>query len=327
MKTKMQVWKRLQNPRPRNSLNRETRETREKFIGSDNNGLEQARGAFWNMVTWDVMYGGWYTNGWPALSNSLAAWQSTLGGGGFGGMMTMGMMGMMGMGADMGTLNEAGNSQDTNYNTDYTDYTNFWLGLTTSGGQAVISIQNALSNLTYVILTSSVLDPNLADWGTNQTILASNSDIAFQPFNPGPGALFFDAALAWSTTTNGLPDWWQMKYFGNLLQPTNGCFDGDGTPDLQKYLNGADPNVITFQISFTNQYVNMAAVPLSLGILGGVPYNWAVLLDNTNFSGASWTPYTSSNITANMGTNQGRHIGPNIPPASTAPACHDSRMT
>jgi hypothetical protein len=68
-------------------------------------------------------------------------------------------------------------------------------------------------------------------------------------------------------------------------------------------------------------------VPLSLGILGGVPYNWAVLLDNTNFAGASWTPYTSSNITASMGTNQGRHIGPNIPPASTAPACHENHET
>ena len=30
-------------------------------------------------------------------------------------------------------------------------------------------------------------------------------------------------------------------------------------------------------------------------------------LDNTNFAAASWTPYTSSNITANVGTNQGLH--------------------
>jgi len=54
---------------------------------------------------------------------------------------------------------------------------------------------------------------------------------------------------------------------------TNGCFDGDGVPDLQKYLTGADPNVITFQIAFTNQFVNLTNVPLSLGIQGGVPYN------------------------------------------------------
>jgi hypothetical protein len=47
-----------------------------------------------------------------------------------------------------------------------------------------------------------------------------------------------------------------------------------------------------------NQFVNLTNVPLSLGILGGVPYNYAVLVDNTNFGGASWMPYTSSNITA-----------------------------
>ena len=57
------------------------------------------------------------------------------------------------------------------------------------------------------------------------------------------------------------------------------------------------------------KYVNLANVPLSLGIQGGVPYNWAVTLDNTNFAAASWTPYTSSNITANLGTNAGLAYG------------------
>jgi hypothetical protein len=58
---------------------------------------------------------------------------------------------------------------------------------------------------------------------------------------------------------------------------------------------------------FTNQYVNLTNAPLSLAILSEVSYYWAVLLDNTNFGGASWTAYTSSNITANLGTNQGWH--------------------
>jgi hypothetical protein len=64
---------------------------------------------------------------------------------------------------------------------------------------------------------------------------------------------------------------------------------------------------IQFTISFTNQYVNRASAPLSLAIQSGVPYYWAVLLDNTNFGGASWTAYTSSNITANLGATQGWH--------------------
>jgi hypothetical protein len=54
-------------------------------------------------------------------------------------------------------------------------------------------------------------------------------------------------------------------------------------------------------------HVNVNPAPLSLAIQGGVPHYWAVLLDNTNFGGAGWTAYTSSNITANLGTNQGWH--------------------
>jgi hypothetical protein len=73
------------------------------FIGSDNNGYEQARGAFWDMITWTEEYGGWYTNAWPYVSNTIATWQGTLGGGGFGGMMGMSsgfgmMMGSIGVG-------------------------------------------------------------------------------------------------------------------------------------------------------------------------------------------------------------------------------------
>ena len=152
-----------------------------------------------------------------------------------------------------------------------------------------------------------MLDPNLSNWGVWTTLTASNSVIVLPAITPGAGALFISSGLVWSTTTNGLPDWWQMEYFGNLLEPTNGCFDGDGVPDLQKYLTGADPNVITFQIGFTNQYVNLSSAPLTLGIQGGVPYYYAVLVDNTNFGGASWMPYTSSNITAYLGADEGLH--------------------
>jgi len=67
------------------------------FIGSDNTGYEQARGAFLGMVTWSEEYGAWYTYTWPEASNIIAAWQGTLGGAGFGGMMGMGMGGGFGM--------------------------------------------------------------------------------------------------------------------------------------------------------------------------------------------------------------------------------------
>jgi len=47
--------------------------------------------------------------------------------------------------------------------------------------------------------------------------------------------------------------------------------------------------------------------PLSLAIQAGTPSYYAVLLDSTSFSTASWTAYTSSNLTVNLGSTQGWH--------------------
>ena len=66
------------------------------YIGSDNTGYQQARGAFYNLDTWSgVVYGGYYTNDWLNFSNSLAAWQTGLGGGGFFGMFMSPIGGML----------------------------------------------------------------------------------------------------------------------------------------------------------------------------------------------------------------------------------------
>lgn len=40
---------------------------------------------------------------------------------------------------------------------------------------------------------------------------------------------------------NGLPDAWELKYFGNLNQTANGDFDGDGISNLDEYQSGTDP--------------------------------------------------------------------------------------
>jgi hypothetical protein len=107
--------------------------------------------------------------------------------------------------------------------------------------------------------------------------------------------------------TNGALATWQTKYFGHIGIDPNGDYDGDGTNNLQEYLNGTDPNKIQFSLSLSNQYVDTNMVPITIVILGGVPSNIAVLVDSTNFSGATWSSYTSSNITVNITTNQGAH--------------------
>jgi len=40
---------------------------------------------------------------------------------------------------------------------------------------------------------------------------------------------------------DGLPDWWEIQYFGNCAQSGAGDFDGDGLSNLQEYLNGSNP--------------------------------------------------------------------------------------
>ena len=39
----------------------------------------------------------------------------------------------------------------------------------------------------------------------------------------------------------GMPDSWQLEYFGNLNQPATGDYDGDGVPNLQEFLDGTNP--------------------------------------------------------------------------------------
>jgi len=287
------------------------------FIGSDNNGYEQARGAFLNMETWEAEFGGMYTNGWLDVSNAIAAWQDTLGGGGFGRMM--------GMEAGLGYI--AG----VTYTTNYADYASYWLtiGTSSSGTQAVFTVQNTLSNLTYNILTNSILDTNLAAWGVWQTLTASNSVIVAPPFNIGSNSMFFAAQLVLSTTTNSVPDWWAMKFFGTLNLNGGEDFAGLGLTIAQCYQFGADPNIISFIASVTNQYVPSSSVPVRLNVTGGLPAYMATMVDSTNFTSATWSSF-NSNLVANVGTNQGWHkiyVGLKGLPADAVQTWHSVRVS
>ncbi len=106
---------------------------------------------------------------------------------------------------------------------------------------------------------------------------------------------------------NGLPDSWEQQHFGNLSQTATNDFDGDGVNNGQEYTNSTDPNTISFSFSVPNQYVITNVVTGVITVLGGVPSSIAVQVDSTNFSGATWTTYSSSNLTINIGTNQGLH--------------------
>jgi hypothetical protein len=113
----------------------------------------------------------------------------------------------------------------------------------------------------------------------------------------------------------GIPDYqadpdgtlgtWEMEYFGHIGLDPNGDYDGDGTNNLQEFMDGTDPNKISFSFSFPNQYVDSNVLNGVITILGGVPSYEAVLVNDTNQADASWQPYTSSNVVVTLGSTDG----------------------
>lgn len=104
---------------------------------------------------------------------------------------------------------------------------------------------------------------------------------------------------------DGLPDWWELQWFGNLS--VNGTtLDSQGRTLLYDYQNGLDPNVVQFSIQATNNYVNTASASLQL-VINGSPYYTCALVDDTNLADAVWQSYSGSNITVNLGLTEGWH--------------------
>jgi len=58
----------------------------------------------------------------------------------------------------------------------------------------------------------------------------------------GSGSVTSSVAQLWIDSRGcGMPDWWQLAYFGNLNQNADSDFDGDGVSNLQEFLDGTNP--------------------------------------------------------------------------------------
>ena len=111
---------------------------------------------------------------------------------------------------------------------------------------------------------------------------------------------------------DGLPDWWELRHFGNLdqvgssNQGDNWDYDGDGVSNLAEFNAGTDPNTIVFDVQFNNLRVNGNTANGTFNVLKGVPDQMAVLLDSTNFASATWVAY-NSNFSVSVGSTDGPH--------------------
>jgi len=110
------------------------------------------------------------------------------------------------------------------------------------------------------------------------------------------------------TNGNGLPESWEMSNFGNLNQYAS-QLDGLGNTLLYDYTNGVDLTApIQFSIVVANNYVNTSYPNLQLNVYNGVPGYMAVSVDDTNYAAdATWQACTGTNITVNLGTQEGWH--------------------
>ena len=85
--------------------------------------------------------------------------------------------------------------------TNYAEYTNFSLSINNRGLIASVTLENTLSNLTYLILTNSDLTASNG-WGIWQELLATNNVTPAPSWNIGAHSVFFRSALLWSTCAN-----------------------------------------------------------------------------------------------------------------------------
>ena len=140
-------------------------------------------------------------------------------------------------------------------NSDFTfDTSGLWLqailgtnSYTTNGNSSNVTVvlNNTIADIEYELFSATNISSNTT-WTLEQTVIGSeltNFTITTVVM-AGRSNLFFKAlASTLDSNGEGLPDWWQLKYFGHLGIDPYGDPMGDGWSNLQKYENGINPNV------------------------------------------------------------------------------------
>jgi hypothetical protein len=96
---------------------------------------------------------------------------------------------------------------------------------------------------------------------------------------------------------DSLPDWWEIKYFGDLSAPGN-------QSNLDALNSGTDPNIVSFAFSFAGHRINAPQVTLQPEILSGIPSYYALLVNDTNYTTPVWTKLSGS-VAFTLGATDG----------------------
>ena len=134
--------------------------------------------------------------------------------------------------------------------------------------------------------------------GTYAVVIANGSGSV----TSAPASLLIDSRGC------GMPDSWQLAYFGNLNQTATGDFDGDGVSNLQEFLDGTDPanaGSVLYRITLLNDGGTVVVVPDQPAYTNGQVVTLTAT-GSTAFPFHAWTGDVvtrSNSITVTMTTN------------------------
>jgi fibronectin type III domain protein/alpha/beta hydrolase family protein DUF900 len=162
------------------------------------------------------------------------------------------------------------------FSPDFTIPTNgLWLQINgVSNGLAYLTLNGTTNGVEYQILSEPSLTnlPPISAWNSEGMFWGSATTnwTAMTISQNGRTNLFF-SALSWQDSDDiGIPDWWQLKYFGYVGINPYGDPEGDGWNNLEKFQNGMNPNVfytppapegVTVDYNVTNGTVTVSWLP------------------------------------------------------------------
>ena len=119
-----------------------------------------------------------------------------------------------------------------------------WLEITRlTNAVANLVVHGTVEDTVYELLSKQALTN--AQWVSDGTLLgAAGQDWTpvSVPVGTLTNAMFFWARSWVDSDGGGLPDWWQLEYFGHTGVDPYADPDGDGWNNLQEYQNGTNPN-------------------------------------------------------------------------------------
>jgi hypothetical protein len=188
-----------------------------------------------------------------------------------------------------------------------------WLALAmtndpTYGNMAAVTLNGTTNAAWYEILSKrSLTDPGWWSEGSLQGFVRHASSQASVTSDSSASNVFLWVRALTNGSGGTLPIWWQLQNFGRTGLDPNSDPSGQGLSLLETYLGGTDPNLITFSVTAANNYANASPAMVQLRITGGVPFSQAVLVDSTNYAGATWSAYSSTNLSVDLGSAEGWH--------------------